>query len=190
MSDGARRVFHSSGRSYQALLATLMLGVLVVMGGASLLGSDSTDPAQESPWGFLFGLIASMWVLLAVMIGVLSRQRVVIEADGHIEVKSALNGFRARRFHAREVNALHYGNWQRSPQSVVSELGVALHPGSHRRWHHVRVMNTHVADGGALALFRAIAAAVHSAQPGLAIPRELAPGTAALPPNPAAPQRP
>ncbi|WP_411852006.1 hypothetical protein ACLB90_05660 [Stenotrophomonas sp. LGBM10] len=183
-------MFHSDGRSFQVLLAMLMLGVLVVMGGASLLGSDSSDPAQRTPWGFLFGLVGSMWLLLGGLFAVMSRQRVVIGTDGHIEVKSVLNGFRTRRFHAREVDALHYGNWQHSTQSVVSELGVALRPAPHRRWNRVRVMNTHVADGGELALFRAIAAAVHAAQPELPLPRELAPDNSALPPNHAARQHP
>lgn len=190
MSDGARREFHANGRSFQVLLALLMLGVLVVMGGTSLLGSDSSDPAHRTPWGFLFGLVGSMWLLLGVLFAVMSRQRVVIGTDGHIEVKSVLNGFRTRRFHVREVATLHYGNWQHSTQSVVSELGVALRPAPHRQWQHVRVMNTHVADGGALVLFRAIAAAVHAAQPELSLPRELTPDNGALSPSHAARQRP
>lgn len=187
MSVVAAREFRSSAHSYQATLALVMGGTLVALGGTALFSLNSAEPA---PWAFLFGMVVGLWVMSAGLLALLTWQRVRIGDDGQIEVQRLFNWVRPRRFHAGEVDALHYGNWQRSTTSVVSDLGVTLRASARRRWRYVRLTNTHVADGGALALFRAVAAAVRTAQPDLPLPVELAPDDGAAPLSDLTQQRP
>ncbi|MBN6152578.1 hypothetical protein JR065_19780 [Xanthomonas sp. AmX2] len=147
-----------------------MLAVLAII--ATIKGCTPGAPG-DLPWPLLLGLIGSLWAIVALTIAVVSRQSVEISQDGYITVRGSRTGFRPRRFHASEVESLHLIDWSRTQNQVVSWLGVALAESPGRRWKHVDVMNTHVADGGRLALFRAIACTVQRARPDAVLPAVL-----------------
>lgn len=177
MSAPAAREFRSAGRGTQVALALVMLVVLAIECGILVWQLASGHTPRYS----LLMIVLGAWVMCAGLLALLNRQRVRIGRDGQIEVSNLLNGLRTRRFHAGEVEALRHDAWERPNHGMVSGMGVILRPGAHRRWRKVQVINTHIADGGELALFRAIAAAVQAAQPDFSLPKELQPVTASAP---------
>ena len=173
MSGNAPRVFRSRGSDYQSVVAMLMLMVLAVLAGVGLLAGDSSDPAEPFPWTLLLGLVAAIWLVAAATAAICSSQRVEIGADGSIGVRGLSTGLRWRRFHAAEVDAVDYRNWQHIRRSVVSEITLRLKSRPGRRWQQVRIMNTHIADGGQLSLFRSLAGLIQNARPDVVLPDAL-----------------
>ncbi|RPE74851.1 hypothetical protein [Vulcaniibacterium tengchongense] len=158
MNDDAPQVFATGWRLMPEMLA-LTVAALGLVAACSWFTGSARDLDSLL-------VVAPAFLAMAAGLGYLvCWQRVVLHADGRIEVRSAAAGFRLRAFHARDVVAIGFRSWRDVRRSMVSHLFVSVAPAPGRRWRVVDVMDNVYRGGGDSPLMQALVRAILQAQP-------------------------